>query len=63
MTSDVSKSIAHLQFKDEGENQDGMMVGPLLDQNAEPVFPDSRWVTKQKALRIARDLGVELIEY
>ncbi len=52
-----------LSFKDEGEDEQGMPFGKLSDQNAKPVFPDRRWVTKREALQLARRLGVELVEY
>jgi len=63
MTAATSTRITKLQFKNEGENGDGIMIGHLTDQHAQPVFPDGHWITKQEALRIARDLGVELFEY
>jgi hypothetical protein len=62
MDTMTSRKITRLQFKDEGENADGRVIGMLTDQNAEPVFADGRWVTKQDAQRIARDLAVELLE-
>ena len=42
---------------------EGRLVGELTDQNGDAVFPDGQWVPKQEALRIARNLGVELFEY
>lgn len=55
--------ITRLEFKYEGENAEGMAIGKLTDQDANPVFPDGRWVTKKEALRIAQDLRVELDDY
>ena len=54
------RSITRLAFKDEGENAEGMAVGRLTDQEGVPVMPDGEWVTKKEALRIARDLRVDL---
>jgi hypothetical protein len=56
------RRITRLAFKDEGENTEGMVIGPLTDQDGVSVFPDSRYVTKQEALRIARDLRVDLVD-
>ena len=61
-TSDQHR-ITRLEFKYEGENDEGMAIGKLSDQDANPVFPDGRWVTKKEALRIARDLRVELEDF
>ena len=55
--------IRRLEFKYEGENEEGMAIGKLTDQDANPVFSDGRWVTKKEALRIARDLRVEMLDY
>jgi hypothetical protein len=55
--------ITRLEFKYEGENEEGMAFGKLTDQDGRPVFPDGRWVTKQDALRVARDLRVEMDDY
>jgi hypothetical protein len=63
MEETTNRRITRLEFKDEGENEEGMVIGKLTDQDADPVFADGRWVTKKDALRIARDLGVELFEY
>jgi hypothetical protein len=53
-----------LDFKDEGENEEGFTFGKLtLRSSAEPVYPDGRWITKREALRIAKAWGVELFEY
>jgi hypothetical protein len=53
-----------LDFKDEGENEEGLPFGKLtLRSSTEPVFPDGRWVTKRQALRIAAAWGVHLLEY
>jgi hypothetical protein len=57
------RKITRLEFKHEGEDREGHLVGKLTDQNGDPVFADGQWVLKQEALRIARDLGVELFEY
>jgi hypothetical protein len=57
------RRITRLEFKYEGENEEGMAIGKLSDQDANPVFPDGRWVTKKEALRIARDLRVEMEDY
>ena len=59
----TQRHITRLEFKYEGENEEGMTIGKLTDQDANPVFPDGRWVTKKEALRIARDLRVELDDY
>lgn len=58
-----TQHITRLQFKDEGENHEGLPTGKLTDQNGAPVYPDGRWVTKREAFQIAADLGVELFEY
>ncbi len=55
--------ITRLAFKDEGENAEGMATGQLTDQDGRPVMPGGEWVTKQEALRIARELRVELVDY
>jgi len=55
--------ITRLEFKYEGEDEEGMAIGKLTDQDANPVFPDGQWVTKKEALRIARDLRVEMVDY
>ena len=53
-----------LDFKDEGENEDGLPFGKLtLRSSTEPVFPAGRWVTKRQARHIAEAWGVELYEY
>lgn len=62
-TDSTPKRITRLTFKCEGENADGMAIGMLTDQDAKPVVPGGHWVTKQEALRIARDLRVELADY
>lgn len=54
--------ITRLNFKNEGENDEGMAIGTLTDQDGCNVFPGEQWVTKQQALRIARDLRVELVD-
>ena len=59
----TSHHITRLEFKYEGENEEGMAIGKLTDQNGSLVFPDGRWVTKKDALRIARDLRVEMDDY
>lgn len=59
----MKQHITRLEFKYEGENDEGMAIGRLSDQDANPVFPDGRWVTKKEALRIARDLRVELEDF
>jgi len=58
-----TQHITRLEFKYEGENEEGLPIGKLTDQDANPVFPDGRWVTKKEALRIARDLRVEMFDY
>ncbi len=63
MSTPASHKITRLEFKHEGEDPEGHLVGKLTDQHGDPVFPDGQWVLKQDALRIARDLGVELFEY
>src|SRR5437879_5499123 len=62
-TNTARKSITRLEFKYEGENEEGMAIGKLTNQDANPVFPDGRWVTKKEALRIARELGVEIFDF
>lgn len=57
------RRITHLEFKYEGETKEGFIMGKLTDQDGYPVFADGRWVTKTEALRIARDLHVEMSEY
>lgn len=58
----AQRRITGLAFKDEGENNEGMAIGKLTDQDGHLVFPDGHWVTKQEALRIAPDLRVELVD-
>lgn len=62
-TDSHQRRITRLEFKYEGEDERGMAIGKLTDQDANPVFPDGRWVTKQEALRIARDLRVEMEDF
>lgn len=62
MTATRPSRITGLTFKSEDENDDGMVVGTLTDQHGRNVFPDEKWVTKQVALRVARDLRVDLDE-
>lgn len=62
-TDSHQRRITRLEFKYEGEDEKGMAIGKLTDQDANPVIPDGRWVTKQEALRIARDLRVEMFDY
>ena len=57
------RRITRLEFKYEGEDERGIAIGKLTDQDTNAVFPDGRWVTKQEALRIARDLRVEMFDY
>ena len=59
----TTNRIPRLECKDEGENDDGLLIGKLTDQDAESAFPDGRWITKVEALRIARELRVDLFEY
>jgi hypothetical protein len=63
MSTPTTKRITRLEFKNEGETEEGLLIGKLTDQDADPVFPDGRWVTKKDALRVARELGVELFDY
>jgi len=58
-----SARITKLDFKLEGETPEGLPMGLLTDQNANPYYPDGRWVTKRDALKIAEKLGIELFEY
>lgn len=60
----TAKRDGVLDFKDEGETEDGMPLGKLtIRSTAQPVYPDGRWVAKREARRIAAALGVELFEY
>jgi hypothetical protein len=62
-TTSQQRHITRLEFKYEGVNEEGMAIGKLSDQDANLVFPDGRWVTKKEALRIARDLRVDLEDF
>jgi hypothetical protein len=63
-TEAVARQDRILDFKDEGENDEGMPIGTLtLRSSGEPVFQDGRWVTKRHARRIAAAWGVELYEF
>ena len=59
-TSTTPHRITRLEFKSEGENDEGMVVGTLTDQHGRNVFPEEQWVTKTQALRIAHELHVTL---
>lgn len=60
----IARRDGCLDFKDEGENEDGMPIGKLtLRSTTKPVYPDGRWVAKQEARRIAAAWGVTLFEY
>jgi hypothetical protein len=67
VTEDVAAAArldGFLDFKDEGSDKTGMPVGKLtLHSSGAPVYPDGRWVTKARALRLAAAWGVELFEY
>ncbi len=63
MTDTLPRRITLLRFKSEDENRDGMVVGTLTDQEGHNVFPGDQWTTKQEALRVARELQVELEEF
>lgn len=58
----MHQRITRLEFKCEGENNQGMVMGTLTDQDGRSVFSGEQWITKQEALRVARELGVELEE-
>jgi hypothetical protein len=62
-TTSEQRRITRLEFKQEGENEDGMPIGKLTDQDGNPVSPGGLWVTKEAALRIARDLRVEFEDF
>ncbi len=62
-TDFTSQHVTRLDFKVEGESKEGLPIGRLTDQAGNLVFPDGRWVTKAEALRIARDLRVELDDW
>lgn len=62
-TAPKALNITRLEFKNEGENDEGLPIGKLTDQNADPVFADGRWVTKKEALQLAKKLDLELDEY
>lgn len=62
MTAASPRRITGLTFKSEDENEDGMVVGTLTDQDGHNVLPDDKWVTKTTALRVAHDLQVDLDE-
>jgi hypothetical protein len=55
--------ITRLEFKSEGENDEGMVIGTLTDQDGRNVFPGEQWVTKQEALRVARGFHIALEEF
>jgi hypothetical protein len=59
----AARRAGAIEFKDEGENTEGVPVGKLtLRSSGESIFPDGRWATKAQARRIARYFGVELFE-
>ncbi|MFH0828767.1 MAG: hypothetical protein V1907_01140 [Candidatus Kerfeldbacteria bacterium] len=57
MSALAPHTITRLDFKHEGEDENGHLIPKLTDQDCQPVYRDERWVSKQDALRIARDLG------
>ena len=63
MAFPATQQITRLESTHEGEDREGRLVGKLTDQDGRPVYQDDRWVLKRDALRIARDLGVELFEF
>jgi hypothetical protein len=60
MSAFTTHKITRLEFKHGGDDEDGHLIGKSTDQDVEPVCAGG---PKQDALRIARDLGIELLEY